>query len=210
MASPTSSVFEARLAREVLGARGVIHITNPGMRADEVADAASLCDYVSFNSLSQWELYSPSFANRSTCGIRVNPGMSLVRDIRYDPCRENSKLGLPVEYLEEIHRQVPYRINGMSGLHFHTNSEANEFTGLLATVRHLEDRIKPFLKEIDWINLGGGYLFDNPDSLGDFHECVNLLKNSFGLTVFVEPGTALVRRSCYLVASVRRYIHERE
>ena len=197
-----SSVFEARLSREVMRGRGSIHLTNPGLRADEVADVGGLCDYVALNSLSQWELYGPELMGAAKCGLRVNPGMSLVRDLRYDPCRANSKLGVPLDYLEEIHVQVPDRIEGISGLHFHTNSEASEFSGLLATVRHLADRVGPFLEKIEWINLGGGYLFDDPDTLGAFHESVDLLRSRFGLEVFVEPGTAMVRQSCYLVASV--------
>ncbi|MGH8489196.1 MAG: hypothetical protein ACREXS_10130 [Gammaproteobacteria bacterium] len=34
------SLFEARLAREVLGNKGMIHITTPGLRADELSEAA--------------------------------------------------------------------------------------------------------------------------------------------------------------------------
>lgn len=197
-----SSVFEARLSREVLGGHGSIHLTNPGLRADEVAEVAALCNTVTLNSLSQWQMYGPELIGQVKCGLRVNPGMSLVRDLRYDPCRVNSKLGMPLEYLEEIHRQVPGRLKGISGLHFHTNSEASEFSGLLATVRHLADRVGPFLEKIEWINLGGGYLFDDPNTLGAFHESVDLLRSRFGLEVFVEPGTAMVRQSGYLVASV--------
>lgn len=197
-----SSVFEARLSREVLGDHGSIHLTNPGLRADEVAEVAALCNAVTLNSLSQWQMYGPELIGQVKCGLRVNPGMSLVRDLRYDPCRVNSKLGVPLEYLEEIHRQVPGRLKGISGLHFHTNSEASEFSGLLATVRHLADRIGPFLEKLEWINLGGGYLFDDPNTLGAFHESVDLLRSRFGLEVFVEPGTAMVRQSGYLVASV--------
>lgn len=197
-----SSVFEARLSREVLGRGGSIHLTNPGLRADEVAEVAGLCDYVTLNSLSQWQMYGPELIGQVKCGLRVNPGMSLVRDLRYDPCRANSKLGVPLEDLEEIYRDVPGRIEGISGLHFHTNSEASEFSGLLATVRHLADRIAPFLEKTEWVNLGGGYLFDDPDSLGEFDESVELLRSRFGLEVFVEPGTAMVSRSSYLVASV--------
>jgi carboxynorspermidine decarboxylase len=163
-----SSVFEARLSREVLGRHGSIHLTNPGLRTDEVAEVVTLCNYVTLNSLSQWQMYGPALSGQLKCGLRVNPGMSLVRDLRYDPCRVNSKLGVPLEYLEEIHCQAPGRIEGVSGLHFHTNSEASEFSGLLATVRHLADRIGPFLEKMEWVNLGGGYLFDEPDTLGEF------------------------------------------
>ena len=197
-----SSVFEARLAREVLGRGGAIHLTNPGLRADEVTEVAALCDTVTLNSLSQWQMYGPALTGQVKCGLRVNPGLSLVRDLRYDPCRVNSKLGVPLEDLDEFIHQVPGRLTGISGLHFHTNSEASAFSGLLATVRHLADRLAPFLEIMDWINLGGGYLFDDPDTLGEFHESVDLLRSRFGLEVFVEPGTAMVCRAGYLVASV--------
>ena len=197
-----SSVFEARLAREVLGRGGAIHLTNPGLRADEVTEVAALCDTVTLNSLSQWQMYGPALTGQVKCGLRVNPGLSLVRDLRYDPCRVNSKLGVPLEDLDEFIHQAPGRLTGISGLHFHTNSEASAFSGLLATVRHLADRLAPFLEIMDWINLGGGYLFDDPDTLGEFHESVDLLRSRFGLEVFVEPGTAMVCRAGYLVASV--------
>ncbi len=197
-----SSVFEARLAREVLGRGGAIHLTNPGLRADEVTEVAALCDTVTLNSLSQWQMYGPALTGQVKCGLRVNPGLSQVRDHRYDPCRVNSKLVEPLEDLDEFIHQVPGRLTGISGLHFHTNSEASAFSGLLATVRHLADRLAPFLEIMDWINLGGGYLFDDTDTLGEFHESVDLLRSRFGLEVFVEPGTAMVRRACYLVASV--------
>ena len=43
-----SSLFEARLAREVLADKGVIHITTPGLRADELPGnhpALRLCKF---------------------------------------------------------------------------------------------------------------------------------------------------------------------
>ena len=197
-----SSIFEAQLSREVMAQSGSIHLTSPGLRADDISDAASLCDYISFNSLSQWQTYGLGLHTQVKCGLRVNPGMSLVRDIRYDPCRSNSKLGIPIEDLKDVYRQKPEVIEGVSGLHFHTNSESSSFSGLLATVRHLVDVVGPLLETMEWINLGGGYIFDNSDALGEFYECVDILRSDFELKVFVEPGTAMVRQACYLVGSV--------
>ena len=198
----TSSVFEARLSREVIAQNGSIHLTSPGLRADDISETASLCDYISFNSLNQWQTYGPGFRTQVKCGLRVNPGMSLVRDIRYDPCCSNSKLGIPIEDVKDAYHQKPNLTKEISGLHFHTNSESSNFSGLLATVRHLVDLVGPLLDKMEWINLGGGYLFDDPDALGEFYECIDILQSDFGLEIFVEPGTAMVRNACYLVASV--------
>jgi carboxynorspermidine decarboxylase len=38
-----SSLFEARLAREVLGRRGTVHITTPGFRPSEITALDGLC-----------------------------------------------------------------------------------------------------------------------------------------------------------------------
>ncbi len=50
-----SSLFETKLARQILGDDGIIHLTTPGLRSDEITELDKLCDYISFNSLSQWE-----------------------------------------------------------------------------------------------------------------------------------------------------------
>ncbi|MFT5539558.1 MAG: carboxynorspermidine decarboxylase [Alphaproteobacteria bacterium] len=197
-----SSLFEARLINQIARDGQTVHLTNPGLRPDEIDAVAAACDYVSLNSLSQWSMYSASLAGQVNCGLRVNPEMPLVRDLRYDPCRENSKLGVPLQHLEEYQNSVPERLTGISGIHFHTNSEASDFSGLLATVRHLMDRLGPLFTKIEWINLGGGYLFDTEENMDEFQETVNLLRSRFGLEIFVEPGTAIVRRSGFLVASV--------
>ncbi len=55
---------------------------------------------------------------------------------------------------------------------------------------------------MEWINLGGGYLFDNPEALEEFYECIDMLRSDFELEIFIEPGTAMVCNACYLVASV--------
>ena len=76
-----SSVFEARLSRDVLGDGKSVHITNPGMRPNEVAEVGKFCDYVALNSLRQWQMFGPTLVKSTSCGLRVNPGMSLVCDL---------------------------------------------------------------------------------------------------------------------------------
>ena len=68
-----SSLFEARLAGEVLGGTGTVHITSPGLRANELTEVASLCDYIAFNSLPQWMRHSGEAGLSASCGLRVNP-----------------------------------------------------------------------------------------------------------------------------------------
>src|ERR1700730_3665880 len=49
----TSSLFESRLPRGVIGKKGTVHVTTPGFRPAELRELGQLCDSVAFNSLSQ-------------------------------------------------------------------------------------------------------------------------------------------------------------
>ena len=73
-----SSLFEARLAREAIGESGSVHFTSPGLRPNDIQEVSESCDYISFNSLSQWDRHSPTASRNVSCGIRINPQLSLV------------------------------------------------------------------------------------------------------------------------------------
>ncbi len=201
-----SSLYEARLARSVTGDPGSVHITTPGLRGDELDEIGSLCDYVSFNSLNQWEMHSGRLQGRVNCGLRVNPLLSFADDCRYDPCRPQSKLGVPLDDLAAALRDEPARLDGVRGLLFHSNCDSPDFRELRATVERLQARIPGLLRRLEWVNLGGGYLFEEDgEPCGDVEElcrAVDSLRSEFGVEVFVEPGSGLIRAAGYFVASV--------
>lgn len=196
-----SSLYEARIARDVNQQGGSVHITTPGFRPDEVERIARTCDFIAFNSMGQWERFAPLASRFSQCGLRVNPQFSLVGDDRYNPSCQSSKLGVPLADLSTVIYDEPNRLAGISGLHFHSNCESSDFRGLLSTVRHLDKSISPLLDRIEWINLGGGYLFEEADDLGPFHEAVGLLRGKYALQVFIEPGAAIVGKAASLVST---------
>ena len=196
-----SSLFEARLAEEVLGGTGSVHITSPGLRADELIEVASLCDYIAFNSLTQWKRYSGEAGLSTSCGLRVNPQLSVVGDARYDPCRLHSKLGVPLEDLVKELDVEPATLDGIRGLHFHTNCDAEDFGGLLATAELIAARLDNLLGRIDWVNLGGGYLFGADGPPEELRSAINIFA-SRGIRVFMEPGAGLIREAGFIVSSV--------
>jgi carboxynorspermidine decarboxylase len=198
-----SSVFEAALARETLGPHGTVHLTSPGLREEELATVGQLCDYVSFNSLSQWVRLGPSLARETRCGIRVNPQLSFVTDTRYDPCRKRSKLGIPLDDLLRTLVADPNRVSSIGGLHFHSNCDSADFGQLYATLLHVRNTLgSGVFKAIQWLNMGGGYLFERDQQLDDFRRAVELAKGDCGLEVFIEPGASLVRAAGCLVSTV--------
>jgi carboxynorspermidine decarboxylase len=132
----------------------------------------------------------------------VNPGLSLLSDARYDPCRKHSKLGASPQEVSALFQRSPRLAARLSGLLVHNNCDADEFCGLLRTVAHLDGMLQRVLPSLAWINLGGGYTFRCSSRPAELADAIAHLKSRYDLEVFMEPGAALVRSGVQLVASV--------
>jgi len=197
-----SSLFESQQARKILDNDQKIFFTSPGLRDDESEILLSLCDGFSFNSLSQWTRFKGKLPGQITCGLRINPQLSFVTDERYDPCRPHSRLGVSLEQINQILMSQPELLQGIEGVHFHTNCDSDEWSPLLRIVKHLDNQIPVLLQQSRWINLGGGYLLEDNTDLSDFREAVQLLQDKYELDVMIEPGSGLIRDTCFLVSQV--------
>ena len=190
-----SSPYELRLLAPHCRGRQTLHLVSPLIQADTLSEFGDRLDYLTVNSLSQWDFLRQSVSPATRVGLRLNPQLSFVRDARYDPCRQQSKLGVGLGQLADLGATDPAALRGITGLHFHTNCEGTDFASLLATARHIQNSIPTILRQIDWINIGGGYLFDPAGDYSDLYAAVALFRDGFGLEVFMEPGAAAVRRS---------------
>ncbi len=197
-----SSPYELRLLHRLCGATRSLHLVSPLIKRDTVAEFGGRLDYLTVNSLSQWDFLRDAVSPTTRVGLRLNPQLSFIRDDRYDPCRQQSKLGMPMNKLAALAAADPAALDGITGLHFHNNCEATDFANLLATARHIRNVIPDILRRIDWINMGGGYLFDPARDYTEFYEAVAIFREAFGLEVFMEPGAAAVRRSGMIEATV--------
>ena len=98
---------------------------------------------------------------------------------------------------------IPLAADGLSGIHFHANCDSPDLGQLLTMVRQLVAQIGNILPSLQWVNLGGGYLFEEEDGGSQqFIEAVQFLRSRSRLKVFVEPGSAIVREAGYLVSTV--------
>lgn len=197
-----SSPFEVFWAKECGLSDCSIHFTSPGIRPSDIELLGENCDYLAVNSMSQWNRLALEKWTKTNCGIRLNPKLSFVEDKRYNPCRKHSKLGVGIKELRKCLTESEDGLRGVTGFHFHSNCDSEDFEQLLATVSYLDSQLGDLLTDIDWINLGGGYLFDSLETPKELIDSVAILKSKSNLDVFIEPGAGIVRSCGFLVSAV--------
>lgn len=197
-----SSVNEARLGREEFG--GEVHVYAPAYADHELPALIRLADHITFNSFSQWKRFKPvvqSSAKSVSCGLRINPEHSEVKVALYDPCAPYSRLGMTRAHFEGE------SLEGLEGLHFHTLCELNS-DSLERTLSVVEHKFGPFIRQMKWINFGGGHHISRADY--DVELLIRLalsFRERYGVQVFLEPGEAIALNTGVLVASVLDTFH---
>ncbi|MFU0832669.1 MAG: Carboxynorspermidine/carboxyspermidine decarboxylase [Oscillospiraceae bacterium] len=198
----SSSLFEARLAREEMGKE--VHVYAPAYREDEFEEILKYSDHVVFNSFSQWKKFRGAVQKSSrkiSCGIRVNPEYSEIKTDIYDPCGENSRLGVTLNQFESE------ALDGIEGIHFHTLCEQGAET-LDRTLRVFEERFGRFLYGMKWVNFGGGHHITKPGyNLELLKDCIRRVQDRYGVQVYLEPGEAIALNAGFLVSTVLDIMH---
>ncbi len=193
-----SSLFEAQLANEVIGNNSSIHITTPGLRVNEFKQVSDFCTHISFNSTSQYQRLLKQNKTPISKGLRINPKISFAKDFRFDPCRPYSKLGVDISSINEL----PELFEDVEGLHFHTVFSQSDFQPLEETVTLLNEKLAGKLAQLKWLNMGGGYLYNQINYQQPFVELVKQLKSKYDIEIYIEPGKAVVGDAGYLVTTV--------
>jgi carboxynorspermidine decarboxylase len=197
-----SSLFEAQLARDILRNRGHVHLTTPGLRPREMLALTEICSSITFNSIRQYNTLKKLLPDYLKIALRINPEHRLVDDQDYDPCGDNSRLGVTLPELLWHLQRDDQLLAEFSGLHFHTNCEGTDFRDLEDTVNVITEALGDHIHKMKWINLGGGYYFDNPNHPEAFRRVIEKLKTEYQLETYFEPGGGIVNSAGYLVSSV--------
>ena len=196
-----SGLYEARLGKENFG--GETHVFSPAYREDEFQELLAYADHFVFNSPNQLRKFGPRAREAGkSVGLRTNPRCSTQEGHAiYDPCAPGSRLGTTLENFDED--LLPL----LDGLHFHTLCEQNS-DDLETTLRAFEDQFGQYLPQMQWLNLGGGHHITRSDY--DVERLVHLVKGlreRYNVTVYLEPGEAVVLNSGFLVTEVLEVLH---
>ena len=192
-----SGLFEARLAYEEMPDKQ-IHVYSPAYTDKDFDELLNICDHIIFNSFSQWKHFKQKALQHPEIefGLRINPEYSEIETDIYNPCFTNSRLGITLANFEED------ELDGISGLHFHTMCEQNSDT-LQRTLEVVEQRFGKYFHKMKWINFGGGHHITRPDyDVEKLINCINNIKNKYGVQVYIEPGEAVALNAGWLVTSV--------
>lgn len=195
----SSSLYEVRLGHEKFG--GETHAYSVAFADHEIDAVMSHADKIIFNSISQLERYAGKAAGLSR-GLRLNPGISSSGFDLADPARPYSRLG---EWEPERIRSVLGRIDGFM---IHNNCENADFALFDRMLAEIEERFGMFLREVDWVSLGGGIHFTGDDyPLEAFCARLKRFAERHGVQVYLEPGEAAVTKSTTLEVTVLDTIH---
>lgn len=191
-----SSLNELRLGNEELG--GEAHVYCPVYTERTIDEFLNRATHITFNSLSQWHLYGERALRAGVSpGLRVNPQCSVIDTEIYNPALPGSRFGVTAR---QLNGSLP---EGIEGLHFHALCESSSYD-LGKVLEAFESQFGSFLKQLKWVNFGGGHLMTREGY--DTEHLIRLLKDFRlrypWLNVILEPGSAWMWRTGDLITQV--------
>ena len=207
-----SSINEAKLALLAGFEPSNILYTSNGIHFSEIAEAKELGIHINIDSLHNLEKFGKAYGHSYPVGIRLRPNIMAGGNLKISTGHDKSKFGIPVDQLNEILAVVKQHNIFIRNLHIHTGSEIKDVDVFVKGIEVLFDII-PHFKELDSIDLGGG--FKVPYKKGDHETDISLLAKKVNeafanhpnpggkhLQVWFEPGKFLVSAAGYLITEV--------
>lgn len=191
-----SGIYEAKLGKAHFGKE--VHVYSPAYDAAEVAALLPIVSHMTFNSLNQWRQYGAEVQKAGiSCGLRINPELSITGTALYNPCAPCSRLGVTRKALEGAD------LAGVEGLHFHILCE-NHHEASAKLIDTVGEDFADLLAQVKWVNFGGGHFLTHPDyDTQVFIDAVQRFRARYPhLHVVFEPGGAVVLNAGWLVAEV--------
>ena len=203
-----SGLYEAKLG-SIMGKEN--HVFSPAYKDEDMDELLKICDHIVFNSFSQWihfkeKCLKAKMSRSIEFGLRINPECSTQEGHAiYDPCSPFSRMGITLKEFEK--GVASYGLHGIDGLHFHTLCEQNA-DDLEITLNAVFDKFGKYLKEMKWLNIGGGHHITRKDyNISLLKKCIKMAQDDYGLNVILEPGEAVALDAGYMVSTVLDIVH---
>ena len=82
-------------------------------------------------------------------------------------------------------------LSGMEGIHFHTLCEQNS-DDLEATLKAVEEKFGFLMKDMKWVNFGGGHHITREDyDIETLEKCISHVRRKYDVQVMLNRGKLL-------------------
>ncbi len=199
-----SGLLEAKLGAEKF--KGEVHTYSPAFKENEIEEIASLSHHIVFNSPSQFQKFAKQAKDINpniSLGLRINPEFSQSSAELYNPCGLYSRLGTTLDNFD------PSILDMCDGFHFHALCQQDS-KALEEVLQSIEEKFKPYLHKLKWINFGGGHHITKEGY--DIEKLIKLIikfRDTYSLQIYLEPGEAIGWQSGTLVTTVLDIVHNR-
>lgn len=188
-----------------------ITFTPNGVSFNEIEEAYNLKVKINLDSLESIKDFSKKYSSYPI-SIRVNPNILSGGNKNVSVGHDESKFGIPLDYLDEISEMENKKNIIIEGIHIHTGSDIVELDNFQEAFKKIFLVAKKF-KNVKILNFGGGLKipYFEGDSKTNILNLSNSIKklindNSFvtenNLKIILEPGKFLVGESGYFLTKV--------
>src|SRR6056300_266443 len=188
-----------------------ITFTPNGVSFNEIEEAYNLKVKINLDSLESIKDFSKKFSSYPI-SIRVNPNILSGGNKNVSVGHDESKFGIPQDYLDEIAEMDNKKKIIIEGIHIHTGSDIVELDNFQEAFKKIFLVAKKF-KNVKILNFGGGLKipYFKGDSKTNILSLSNSIKklindNSFVIEnnskIILEPGKFLVGESGYFLTKV--------
>ena len=188
-----------------------ITFTPNGVSFNEIEEAYNLKVKINLDSLESIKDFSKKYSSYPI-SIRVNPNILSGGNKNVSVGHDESKFGIPLDYLDEIAEMENKKKIIIEGIHIHTGSDIVELDNFQEAFKKIFLVAKKF-KNVKILNFGGGLKipYFEGDSKTNILNLSNSIKklindNSFvtknNLKIILEPGKFLVGESGYFLTKV--------
>ena len=203
------SIEEAQLAIRAGFKPSQIMFTPSGVDFNEIVEGVSLHLTINLDNLSALEKFGHRFHNSYPCSIRLNPHIMAGGNYKISTGHSNSKFGISVFQLPDIHEVVKRYDMRVNGLHIHTGSDITESEVFLKMADILFGVARDF-PDLRFIDFGSGFkvaykegdIVTNVYDLGlKLTKVFNEFCQSYGrkLELHFEPGKFIVSEAGVLL-----------
>jgi len=204
----TVSVNEARLGILAGFEPREINYTPNGVAFEEIIEAVELGIKINIDNIPSLEKFGKKYGNSVSCGLRLNPHVVAGGNSKIQVGHINSKFGISVSQLSEVHELIKKYNIKVAGLHIHTGSDILEAEAFITGASVVFGVAKDF-KDLSYIDFGGGFKVsykegDKTTNIPDLGKKLSAAFKEFckqygkELELWFEPGKYLVSECGYL------------